>query len=103
MHELIPREGEYECVDKKSLYAILNSGGLKIKRYLLDLVIEKDKEGYFVYCPLIQGCYTQGNTYEEALENIKDAIKLHLEEIEASKGVLSSPESISVTTLEIAA
>jgi predicted RNase H-like HicB family nuclease len=74
-----------------------------MKRYLLDVVIEKDKDGYFAYCPLIQGCYTQGATYEEALENIKDAIKLHLEDIEASKGTLSSPESISVTTLEIAA
>ena len=74
-----------------------------MKRYLLDVVTEKDKDGYFAYCPLIQGCYTQGNTYEEVLENIKDAIKLHLGEIEASKGVLPSPESISVTTLEIAA
>ena len=74
-----------------------------MKRYLLDVVIEKDKDGYFVYCPLIQGCYTQGNTYEEALANIKDAIKLHLEEIESSHGSLPSTESISVTTLEIAA
>ncbi len=74
-----------------------------MKRYLLNVVIEKDKEGYFAYCPLIQGCYTQGMTYEEVLENIKDAIKLHLEEIEASRGTFSSPESISVTTLEIAA
>ncbi len=74
-----------------------------MKRYLLDVVIEKDKDGYFAYCPLIQGCYTQGNTYEEVLENIKDAIKLHLGEIESSRGSLPSPESISVTTLEIAA
>jgi len=74
-----------------------------MKRYLLDVVIEKDKNGYFAYCPLIQGCYTQGDTYEEALANIKDAIRLHLEEIEASKGTIPNPESISVTTLEIAA
>ncbi len=74
-----------------------------MKRYLLDVVIEKDKDGYFAYCPLIQGCYTQGNTYEEALKNIKDALRLHLEEISSSKESLSSPESISVTTLEIAA
>ena len=29
--------------------------------------------------PVIQGCYTQGETYEEVMENIKDAIKLHIE------------------------
>jgi predicted RNase H-like HicB family nuclease len=74
-----------------------------MKKYLLDVVIEKDKNGYFAYCPLIQGCYTQGDTYEDALENMKDAIKLHLEEIEASKQKFSYPESISVTTLEVAA
>lgn len=74
-----------------------------MKKYLLDVVIEKDKDGYFAYCPLIQGCYTQGDTYEEALENIKDALRLHLEEIEASKQKLPHPESISVTTLEVAA
>lgn len=73
-----------------------------MKRYLLDVVIEKDKNGYFAYCPLIQGCYTQGDTYEEALKNIKDAIKLHLEEIEADKQKFLYPESISVTTLEVA-
>jgi len=74
-----------------------------MKKYLLDVVIEKDKDGYFAYCPLIQGCYTQGDTYEEALENIRDAIKLHLDEIEASKQKFSYPQSISVTTLEVAA
>ena len=74
-----------------------------MKKYLLDVVIEKDKEGYFAYCPLIQGCYTQGLTYEETLENIKDALRLHLEDMAASKRTFSSPESISVTTLEIAA
>ncbi|OGX60587.1 MAG: hypothetical protein A2471_03310 [Omnitrophica WOR_2 bacterium RIFOXYC2_FULL_45_15] len=74
-----------------------------MKRYLLDVVIEKDKDGYFAYCPLIQGCYTQGLTYEETLENMKDALRLHLEDITASEGTFSSPESISVTTLEITA
>lgn len=74
-----------------------------MKKYLLDVVMEKAKEGYFVYCPLLQGCYSQGETYEEALENIKDAIKLHLEDLGASRERLPQSESISVTTLEIAA
>jgi predicted RNase H-like HicB family nuclease len=41
-------------------------------------VIEKNEEGYFAFCPELQGCYTQGDTYEEVLENIKDAIRLHV-------------------------
>ena len=52
--------------------------------YNLAVVVEKDKDGYFSFCPELQGCYSQGVTYEEALRNIKDAIKLHIEDREVS-------------------
>ena len=43
------------------------------------VVIEKDEDGVFVVSvPSIQGCYSEGNTFEEAMKNIKDVIKLHL-------------------------
>ena len=42
------------------------------------VVIEKDADGYFAYCPALQGCYTQGDTYEEIVANIRDAIQLHV-------------------------
>lgn len=46
----------------------------------MTIVVERDEDGLYVASvPLLQGCYTQGETYEEALENIKDAIKLHIE------------------------
>jgi len=32
-----------------------------------------------VTCPVLPGCYFKGGTYEEAAENIKGAIKLHIE------------------------
>jgi predicted RNase H-like HicB family nuclease len=41
-------------------------------------IIEKDEDGYFADVPIIQGCYAQGETYEEVLSNIEDVIKLHL-------------------------
>ena len=50
-----------------------------MKQYRLSVVVEKDADGYFVSCPELQGCYSQGDTYEEALENIKDVIRLHIE------------------------
>ena len=50
-----------------------------MKRYNFSIVIEHDKDGYFASCPELQGCYSQGETYEEALGNIKDAIRLHEE------------------------
>lgn len=40
------------------------------------VIIEKGEDfGYVVHCPAIPGCHSQGNTIEEAIENIKDAIK----------------------------
>lgn len=41
-------------------------------------IIEKEANGYYAYCPQLQGCYSQGETYEEALGNIKDAVQLHM-------------------------
>jgi predicted RNase H-like HicB family nuclease len=33
-----------------------------MEKLLLPVVIEKDADGYFAYCPQLQGCYTQGDT-----------------------------------------
>jgi predicted RNase H-like HicB family nuclease len=51
------------------------------------VVIEKDPEagGYVVYCPTLKGCVSQGETEEEALDNIKDAIETYLDRIEDLK------------------
>ncbi len=70
--------------------------------YQLPIIIEKDKDGYFVFCPELQGCYSQGETYEEALENIKDAIKLHIQDRSANKEALDPARSVSLSTVEIA-
>jgi len=70
--------------------------------YRFSVIIEKDKDGYFAFCPELQGCYTQGDTYEETLENIKDAIHLHVEDRLESGEDIPQPESTSLTSLEIA-
>lgn len=44
------------------------------------IILEKGMDGYIVaYCPALKGCVTQGQTEEEAIENIKEAIELYLE------------------------
>jgi predicted RNase H-like HicB family nuclease len=45
------------------------------------VVLQKSEEGYSVSCPGLPGCWSQGVTEEEALENIKDAISEYLEVI----------------------
>jgi predicted RNase H-like HicB family nuclease len=73
-----------------------------MKRLTLPIVIEGDKDGYFVSCPALQGCYSQGNTYEEAVENIKDAIRLHIEDRLAGGEEIPEQASVSLSTVEIA-
>ena len=40
--------------------------------------LQKSEEGYSVSCPGLPGCWSQGETEEEALENIRDAISEYL-------------------------
>lgn len=54
---------------------------MKKKILLYDTVFEKEGDGgYSVYVPDLPGCCSQGNTLEEAIENIKEAMELYLED-----------------------
>jgi len=74
---------------------------LVMKQFTLPIIIESDAEGYFVSCPTLQGCYSQGDTYEEAVENIKDAIRLHLEDRLADGEEIPQHVSVSLSTVEV--
>ncbi|MDD4073888.1 MAG: type II toxin-antitoxin system HicB family antitoxin, partial [Desulfobacterales bacterium] len=45
-------------------------------------IIEKDNDGYFAYVPALKGCVSQGDTMEEALNNIKEAVELYIETLQ---------------------
>ncbi|PIZ21032.1 MAG: type II toxin-antitoxin system HicB family antitoxin [Deltaproteobacteria bacterium CG_4_10_14_0_8_um_filter_43_12] len=70
--------------------------------YKFSVVIERDIDGYFALCPELQGCYTQGETYEEVLGNIKDAIRLHIEDRIENSEEIPQAESVSLTMMEVA-
>ena len=46
------------------------------------VVVNKTEYGYDAHCPALPGCHSQGDTFEEAIENIKDAISTYLRMIE---------------------
>jgi antitoxin HicB len=56
-----------------------------MKTYDFKVLLEPDVDagGYVVSCPALPGCYTQGDTIDEALENIEEAILLCLEDMMA--------------------
>ncbi len=54
------------------------------KVYDFKVFLEPDETGgYVAICPSLPGCYSQGETVEEAMENIKEAILLCLEDMRA--------------------
>jgi len=73
-----------------------------MQNYNLPIIIEKDENGYLAYCPELQGCYTQGDTYEEALANIKDAIALHIQDRLENGESVTRPEILNIATVEVA-
>ena len=64
------------------------------------VIVEQDEDGYFAFCPSLQGCYTQADSYEEIMANIKDAISLHIEDRILSGEELPKLRQISLTSVE---
>jgi predicted RNase H-like HicB family nuclease len=52
----------------------------KLRRERFEVLLEPEEEGGFhVWCPRLPGCHSEGETREEALANIKEAIEGWLE------------------------
>jgi predicted RNase H-like HicB family nuclease len=45
----------------------------------LGIILEEEDGTFSVHCPALKGCHSQGETREEALQNIQEAIQLYLE------------------------
>jgi predicted RNase H-like HicB family nuclease len=73
-----------------------------MKNLKISIVVKSDSHGYFVSCPSLQGCHSEGDTYEEAVANIKDAIRLHLEDRMTDGEEIPEHVSISLSTVEVA-
>lgn len=76
---------------------------INYKNIQLPVFVEKDEDGFYVVeCPLFEGCYSQGNTLDEALKNIKEVVTLLLEDKE-NKETISSyhPQELSLHTITL--
>ncbi|MFA5415226.1 MAG: type II toxin-antitoxin system HicB family antitoxin [Methanoregula sp.] len=69
--------------------------------FRFSVVIEKDIDGYTAFCPELQGCYTQGETYEEVLDNIRDVIRIHVDDHIESGDTIPQAQLINLTTVDV--
>ncbi len=70
--------------------------------YKITAVIEKDEDGWFARVPELDGCYTQGDSYDELMVNLQDVIRLHIQDRLERGEPIPRMESVSLTTLEVA-
>ncbi len=59
--------------------------------------------GYTVMVPLLPGCISEGDTREEALVNIKEAIELYIESLQADGEPIPTEEAVEEAVVEVAA
>jgi len=65
------------------------------------IVLEKDEDGWIVAtCPSLPGCISQGKTEKQALENMKEAIELHIKSL-AEDGIPFQPKSKSIKEVNL--
>jgi predicted RNase H-like HicB family nuclease len=64
--------------------------------------LEPDEDGgYVVVCPSLQGCYSQGETVEEALVNIREAIELCLEDLRERGEPIPDPSNVLIGSVVV--
>lgn len=84
---------------------------MRSQKYLnFNVVITQDEDGIFLAnCPSIPGCHSQGDTYEEAEKNIREAIQLCLKVARDDKTykesidfeLASSPRMVSIKNITV--
>ncbi|AFY43349.1 type II toxin-antitoxin system HicB family antitoxin [Nostoc sp. PCC 7107] len=52
--------------------------------YNYTVILEKESDGgYHAFCPALKGCHSQGDSFEETIENITEAMELYIESLKA--------------------
>ncbi|MEK7880374.1 MAG: type II toxin-antitoxin system HicB family antitoxin [Deltaproteobacteria bacterium] len=69
--------------------------------YKVSIVIEKDDHGYYAYSPELEGCQTQGDTFEDVIANMKEAIELYLETLPEDERKEYLSKEILTTYVEV--
>jgi antitoxin HicB len=75
---------------------------LKKKIYQFTAIFEKNEDGgYTVTVPSLPGCISEGDTFDEAFENIKEAITLYLEVMKKDKEKIKEEEEIIIAPVKV--
>ena len=69
--------------------------------YRVTVIIEKDENGYYAYCPQLDGCQSQGDSLDEIKINIQEAIELYISTLDDEEKQLLLTKEISMVNMEV--
>lgn len=69
--------------------------------YRVSVIFNKDKNGYYVFCPELPGCHSQGDSFEDAKANIKEAVELYMETMSKEEIEEALNKELLTTTMEV--
>jgi antitoxin HicB len=73
-----------------------------MKTWDFKVLLEPDQDGgYVVVCPSLPGCYSQGETVQEALANIREAIELCLEDLQELGEKIPDPSNVLIGSVVV--
>jgi predicted RNase H-like HicB family nuclease len=73
-----------------------------MERHHYTVILEREQDGgYHAFCPSLKGCHSHGDTLDETLANIREAIGAYLESLQ-KHGEAAPMEDILIKPLEVA-
>ena len=70
--------------------------------YHYTIILDREPDGGFhAYCPALKGCHSEGDTVDEAVNNIREAITAYLESVEAHREPIPR-EDLLIKPVEVA-
>lgn len=71
------------------MYFVSFSKGEIIMDYYYKIIIEpQEEDGYTAFVPKLPGCVSEGETYDETIVNIKEALELYLETMKEKNAII---------------
>ena len=73
-----------------------------MERRHFTVILEREEDGgYHAFCPALKGCHTQGDTLDEALANVREAMEAYLQSLQ-NHGETVPDEDILIKPVEVA-
>ncbi|HNE81694.1 MAG TPA: type II toxin-antitoxin system HicB family antitoxin [Flavobacteriales bacterium] len=69
--------------------------------HTLQVIIEHDKEGYYAFVPELPGCHTQGDSLDEVMKNIKEAVDLYMGTLRPAELKRLSKKRVYTTSMPV--